>query len=258
MAKYYFVGTLLPPLLFDAPPEITFAELDVLLRDNLTERDYGKTVAIRRFFDILNLRALWAGEELDPRGSLSPQALEEALIQGDGLPEYVYLFVDKYPKIDDRLHHFSFLLSKFFQNTKNMNSSFLRNFLSFERELRLVMTAFRAKKLGRDLSVELQYENPEEDFIAQVLAQKDAKTYEPPEKYKELKIIFETVGDNPMTLQKAIDEYCFGTIDSLVSMADVFSVDRLLAYLIQFMIVEKWFLSSPNSISATPKRSQQF
>jgi hypothetical protein len=241
MAKYYFVGTLLPALSFDAPPEMSFEELKVLLRDNLTPRDYEKTLAVRHFYDVLNLRALWREEELDPRGELGAVELNEALVNRVGLPDYVYEFVDRYPKIEDRLHHFPFLLARFFQNAKRVTDPFLQRFLSFERELRLVMTAFRAKKLGRDLSVELQYEDPEEDLIAQLLAQQDAKTYEPPEKYRDLKVLFDKYGDNPLALQKALDQYRFETVESFVDMADTFSIDRILAYIVQYMIVEKWF-----------------
>lgn len=241
MAKYYFVGTLLPSLSFDSPPEMSFAKLEVLLHDNLTPRDYEKTLVIRRYYDILNLRSLWLGEELDPKGELTPGALEEALISRVGLPDYVYDFVDRHPKIEDRIRHFPFLLANFFQSAENLKDPFLRFYLNFERELRLVMTGFRAKKLGRDLSVELQYENPEEDLIAQLLAQQDAKSYEPPEKYKDLKVLFEKYGDDPLALQKALDEYRFAIIENVVGLEDVFSIDRLLAYLAQFVVIEKWF-----------------
>lgn len=241
MAKYYFVGTMLPSLSFDAAPELSFAELDTLLGDNLTVKDEEKVLLIRRFFDILNLRSLWLEEELDPRGALSSGALEEALISRVGLPSYVYEFVDKYAHKEDRIRNFPFILAKFFQSAEELHDPFLHRYMNFERELRLVMTGFRAKNLGRDLSAELQYEDPEEDLIAQLLAQQDAKVYEPPEKYQDLKGLFEKYSDNPLALQKAIDEYRFEKIENFVEMADLFSIERLLAYLLQFIIVEKWF-----------------
>lgn len=240
MSKYYFVGTYLPPIRFDAPPEISIGELDTLFRDNLNESDYRKLVEIRQFYDILNLRSLWMKQELDPRGDKTPMELEEALITHSGLPEFVYEFIDRYPKKEDRIHHFPQLLALFFKLGEKKNHSFLRKYLKFERETRLIMTAFRAKKLGRDLSVEFQYEDPEEDLIAQLLALKDAPDFELPEEYKELKVLFEKYSDQPMELQKALDEYRFNEIEKLVNMADVFSFERMLAYFIQFLIIEKW------------------
>lgn len=241
MSQYYFIGTGLPTLSFNMPPEISFAKLEVLLRDNLTRKDYEKTRILRRFFDILNLRAFWLGEELDLHGEMNSFDLEEALMSRVGLPDYVYEFIDAHQQYEDRIKHFPFLLAKFFQTAEDLKDPFLQKYLNFERELRIVWTAYRAKKLGRDLSIELQYENPEEDLIAQLLAQKDAKVFEPPEKYKELKVIFEKYGNDPLALQRALDEYRFETIESLVDMADTFSIDRILAYMIQLTIIEKWF-----------------
>ena len=241
MAQYYFVGTFLPELTFESPPEISFAELEELFRDNLSKKDLEKIFYIRRFYDILNVRALWNEEELDPKGDLSAIELNEAIEGRVGLPSYVYEFIDKYEKKADRLHHFPFLLATFFKNASFLKDRFLKSYFRFERELRLVLTAFRAKKLGRDLSVELQYENPEEELIGQILAAQDAKTYEPPEKYADLKVIFEKNGDNPLALQKALDAYRFEFIEKLVDMSDVFSNDRMIAYFFQFLLIEKWF-----------------
>lgn len=241
MSQYYFIGTILPNLSFDAPPEITFSTLDTLLRDNLAQTDYEKTKVIRRFFDILNLRALWSGEEIDPKGELDAYELEEALVSNAGLPDYIFDFLARYHTLGERLHHFPFLLAKFFQSAEQERDSFLRKYFSFERELRLVLTGFRAKKLGSDLSIELQYEDPEEDLIAQLLGQKDAKIFEPPEKYQELKLLFEKYEDEPLLLQRALDEYRFNYIDQLVDMPDVFSIDRILAYMAQLIVVDNWF-----------------
>lgn len=241
MSQYYFIGTILPNLSLDTPPEITFHTLDTLLRDNLSPHDYQKTKVIRGFYDILNLRALWAGEEIDQKGELNEYELEEALVNNVGLPDYIYDFLSRHHTIGERLHHFPYLLAKFFQSAEKEKDPFLRKYFNFERELRLVMTGFRAKKLGRDLSVELQYEDPEEDLIAQLLGQKDAKVFEPPEKYQDLKVLFEKYGDEPLMLQRALDEYRFNYIDQLVDMADVFSIDRILAYMAQLTVVEKWF-----------------
>lgn len=241
MTKYYYVGVSLPPLSFDAPPEITFAAFEDLLRNNLAKGDYEQTRRMQDLYDLLNLRSLWLGEELDPRGNLNEVELEEALVNNAGLPPYVYDFLARYDKIADRLRHFPWLLARFFQYAIEESSGFLRDYLTFEREWRLVFAGFRAKKLGRDLSVELQYEDPEEDLIAQMLAQKDAQTYEPPDRYQDLKILFEKYGDNPLALERAIDQYRFDYIEKLTGMRDQFSISRILAYMAQLMIVEKWF-----------------
>lgn len=241
MTNYYFVGVYLPPLNFDAAPEISFHEFDDLLRQNLTHADYAKTKKIREMYDILNLRSLWLGEPLDPRGEMQKGEIEEALMTHAGLPDYVYDYLARYESLEDRLKHFPWLLARFFQTAVEDSSGFVRDYLQFEREWRLVFAGFRAKKLRRDLSIELQYENPEEDLIAQMLAQKDAKEYEPPEKYEHLKILFEKYGDDPLALERTLDQYRFDYIDHLLGMMDQFSINHILAYMAQLIIVEKWF-----------------
>lgn len=102
-----------------------------------------------------------------------------------------------------------------------------------------MLMAFRAKKLGRDVAYELQFEDPYNDFVAQILAQKDSKAYEPPEKYSDLKALFEEHYDAPLQLHQALFEYQFQLLDNWVGF-DQFSIDRILAYTVQLILVEKW------------------
>lgn len=239
MSNYYFLGTLLPELVIGEPPEIGFDELDQLLKDNLTNEDYAKTRTIRNLYDISNLRAYWKGEPLDRYGNFNYSELEEALVTRSMLPGFVFDFMDKYESNEDRLKHYPELLAVFFRNAIENSSGFFKYYLSLERELRLVLVAFRAKKLGRDIFKELQYENPEEEFIAQIFAQKDAPIYEPPEKYEEIKTLFEQHYDDPIELQKSLLEYRFNKIEEKLGI-ELFSIDRVLAYMIELIMVERW------------------
>lgn len=241
MAHYYFVGTLLPTLSFEAKPEMTFSELDQLLRDNLTPKDYQKTRIIRGFFDVLNLRALWLGESFDLRGEMTEAEVEEALAARLGLPDYVYLYVDTYHSIEERIAHFPLLFARFFQKAIETKDTFLREYFTFERELRLVVTALRARELGRDLSKEFLYEDPEDELIQDLLAQKEGLSLELPEKLQELNAIFEQNKNDPLALQGAIDLYRVEMVERQVSMSDLFSIKRILAYLIEFILIENWF-----------------
>lgn len=239
MVDYYFLGTLLPDLKIDEPPELGFIEFKRLLKDNLTSSDYAKTETLRNFYDIINLRSYWKGEPLDPVGNLTENQMEEALVTRSMLPPDVFAFMDKYEKQEERLRHFPELLSTFFREAINNATGFFKFYLTLEREIRLILVAFRAKTLGRDLFTELQYEDPDEELIAQILAQKDAQTYEPPEKYAELKHFFEMYRDKPIDLQKALLEYRFDKIDEKLGL-QLFSIDRILAYMVELIMVEHW------------------
>jgi len=239
MANYYFLATLLPRLQIGEPPEISFDEFDQLLSDNLSASDYAKTSTIRNFYDIYNLRSYWKGEPLDHAGNFNSSELEEAMVTRTMLPPYVFQFLDKYESKEERLRHFPELLSTFYKIEVSRSTGFLKAYLMLERELRLVLVAFRTKKLDRDLLKELQYEDPEEEIIAQIIAQKDASQYEPPPKFEEIKFIFEKYSNDPIEIQKALAEFRFYKIEEMLGL-DMFSIDRILGYMAQLLIVERW------------------
>lgn len=239
MSNYYFLGTILPELRIGEPLEITFKEFNQLLYDNLSASDYAKSETLRNFYGLYNLLAHWKGITLDPVGNLSESDLEEALVTRSVLPPYVFEYIDKYESPQERLRHFPELLSTFFKKEISRASGAFKTYLIIERDLRLILLAFRAKKLGRDPIPELQYEDPEDEIVAQIIAQKDSHNYEPPEKYEELKPLFEKYYNEPLELQKALAEYRFQKLDELIGL-DLFSLDRILAYMVKLIIAEKW------------------
>lgn len=239
MANYYFLGTLLPDLNLDQPPEINFREFDQLLHDNLSAHDYAKAQIIRNFINIFNLLAYWKKEPLDPMGNFNENDLEESLITRTNFPPYIFQYIDKYETNEDKIRHFPELLTTFFHNEIVHATGAFKVYLTMERDLRLILLAFRAKKLNRDLLKELQYEDPEDDLVAQILAQKDAPAYEIPEQYSDLKPILAQYYDHPYELNKALTEYRLRKIEQILA-NDPFSTHRILAYLVELIIVERW------------------
>jgi hypothetical protein len=236
---YYYVGTALPPLKIGEQPDITFQEFDRLLRDNLSHSDYEQTKVLRRYYDILNIRAFLKKDPLDPYGNWDENDLDELLLSSEGAPPYLAQYLDKYESKEDRLKHFPELLAAFFREEVQDAEGFLKEYLTFERDLRLVLVGFRAKELKRDLITELQYENPDEDLVAQILSQKDAQTYEPPEKFEDLYPILTEHYQSPLELYQALCEYRFNKIDSMIGL-ETFSLERILGYMAQLIIVKKW------------------
>jgi len=239
MSNYYFLGTRLTTLSIDQPAEITFEEFDQLMRDNLTAKDYAKAEVIRRFYDLENIRNYWNKEPFNPYGMLDANELEDALITGHGLPDYIYGYIDKYERKEDRLKHFPELIAAYTHEELSHLTGFVKKLLRFEREWRLVMVGFRAKKLGKDVAWELQFEDPEDEIVQQILAQKDAKTFEPPEKYAALKPIFQKYQDTPLALHQALSQYRLDKIDEMVEF-DQFSFEMILAYMVRLLIIENW------------------
>ena len=187
MGNYYFVVPSLPPLSLQEKPQISFAELMTRLEMNLSKKDLEKTQILRRIVDIYNIRALLTEEPIDLRGNLSEKELDEALLVHAVLPDYVFDFLDQFEKTADKVRNFHGLLARFFNEETPNQKGFLQKYLTFEREWRLVLLAIRAKQLRRDVTRELQFEDPTDPFVAQILAQKDSEVYEPPMEYAEIK-----------------------------------------------------------------------
>lgn len=240
MTKYYYLGTALPALQIGVVPEIDVKELLTLLKENLTPNDYKKTQQIRSLYDIYNIRAFWTGKPLDYWGNLSKIELEDVLVAREGpLPDFVFDYLQEYETLEERLEYFPSLFVKFFEEAAAHTYGFQHDYALFERNLRLTLTAFRAKQLGRNLEKELQYENPDEEIIAQLLAQKDAKTFEPPAGFEDLKPILEEFYAYPMQLQKAMYEYRFKKLEEYIGL-ESFSTDRIMLYFVKYIMVDKW------------------
>lgn len=237
MRNYFFVVPSLPPLSLFEKPEITFGELMTRLEINLSKEDLEKTKVLRLFIDIYNIRALLMEEPVDSRGNLNEKELDEALLIHNILPNYVFEFLDQFEKVPDKIRNFYGLLARFFNEEIPLQTGFLRKYLIFERECRLVLLAIRAKQLGRDVAMELQFEDSTEPLIAHILAQKDSPSYEPPMEYTDLKELIISSYADPWAEHKAFAEYRFRKIEEFAENGH-FTIDQILCYMAQLMILE--------------------
>lgn len=239
MGNYYYLAASLPPLEFPHLPDVTVVSLESALELNLSKKDREKVEKLRLFVDLTNIRLFLQEEEIDPRGSLKEKDLEEALLSETILPEYVFDFLKEHETLAEKLKSFSCLLAKFFQEEIPQQTGFLREFFEFERQWRLVVLALRAKKMHRDFTQELQFEDLHDPFVMQILAQKDAETYEPPLEYQDLRDVLHACGPDPWQQNKSLAAYRFMKIQEMMSTSP-FSMEWILAYLAQLMIIEQW------------------
>lgn len=237
MTLYYFLGTLLPELKLGEEPEIGRDDFLSLLKENLTERDGAKVASFLRFIDMENIRQLWAGRPFVQKGNLDANELQEALLVEVGLPDYILGFLDQFEGTADRLKHYSALVSAFFREEIPKQTGFLKEWLVEERNRSLVLTALRSKKMGRPILEELQYENPDDPLVADILSQKDAEVYMPPSEYGDIAGLYAENQDDPLKLHKALLEYRFRKAGE--ASLQPFTMDRIIAYLVQLGLVEK-------------------
>lgn len=240
MAHYYYITTALPPLDIGVKPEISFKELKDIVAANATKSDLEKVGYLLQLIDLSNIRSLWMGMPLDERGVYTPKELEEELLVRENLPEFLDNFLDLYDSPADRLRNFPSLYASFYRDMEQkMKSGFLRQYFIMEREIRLVLSALRAKRFGRDIVRELQFEDSSEPLVMDILAQKDAAEYTPPKEYEDLKALFLNYVADPKQLYRALLEYRFKKIVEMEE-GDYFSIDSILGYMARLLLVESW------------------
>lgn len=234
--QYYFLISALPQLDVGQKPEVSFAEFKDMLKLNLSKNDMQQVKSFLFPMDLYNIRALWLGAELSYKGNFSAKELEDQMLVKDKLPGYLIEFLEKYESKQDRLRYFASLFACFFRDLPK-KEGFLLKYLTFERKLRLVLLALRAKQIGKDLIFELQFEDPTDPFVAEIIMQKDSVEYFPPEEFAEIKNLFLENADDPQKLNLAILGYRFHKIEEMEENQDC-SIDRVLAYLARLMLAE--------------------
>lgn len=230
MTLYYFVETALP----ERHSDMSFAELDELFKGNLKKKDYEKTLKLRFLIDLENLRLFWQERALDPRGVLDKVGIEAAFLEGGVFPEWLEGYLEEYKETEERLRYFPQVWALFFREEVLSEKGFLREYFEFEQGVRLILSALRAKKMDRDLAKELQFEDPSNPLVQEILLQKDTQNFVPPSDYEELARLFLNFSEDPLLLDKALENYRFRKIEEMKSLQN-FTVDRLLAYMAQHL-----------------------
>lgn len=238
MNQYYFLICALPILKLDERVELSYEELQNLLQLNLTLIDQKKIDFFLIYFDVRNLKALWQNNSIESRGNLDENALKEGLLVPDLFLEFISDYLLKYEETEERLHNFSELLTKYFQIAKEQ-SSLISKYFTMERELRLVLAAFRAKQYDRDIVHQLQFEDPHDSLVAYILAQKDMPHFEPPREYVSIKEIYDAHKNAPLLLEKKLLQFRLQYLNEAMEHSP-FSLDQVLGYFISWVLIEHW------------------
>ncbi|MDJ0651658.1 MAG: DUF2764 family protein [Simkaniaceae bacterium] len=237
MNRHFFLGSLLPPIRVGSEPGIPFDDLMILYKDNLSLSDLKKVQVIRRYTDLKNVQNLSKKKGIDHRGNLNEKELDEAIVNQESLPGYLFDFLEKYQEVPEQLRNYSKIFIAFFKEMEKKYRGFLKEYFQFERSWRVLLAGYRAKKLGVDPAVALQHEDFQDPLIAEILAQKDAPLFAFPTEYAELGEQLKDVGQKPAKQYQLIADFRFHWIGDRVQKRP-FSIDYLLGYLVQLMIVE--------------------
>lgn len=238
MGHYYYVVSAFPPLVLGVKPEMSYDEARQMLALNLSPYDWKQVISMQRETDLYNVRSLWLHEPINLRGNFGEKDLEEALLVKDNLPSYLVEFLDRYETTEERLRYFPSLLSSFYRK-RFLEGGFLQKYHRLQRDIQLCLTALRASMSHRDLTRELQFEDPSDPLVALLLAQKDEIEAVLPDEYEDLKQAFLENKSEPKKLYRAILQVQLAHIEELET-ARPFSMDVVLGHLARLAIVEAW------------------
>lgn len=239
MGQYYYAVSAFPPIVFGAALEMSYEAARQMIALNATGSDWRRVVLFQRVVDIRNIRALWLQAPFDPRGNYQEKDLENALLLKENLPGFVIDFLDRYETREERLRYFPSLTASLYRETLPELDGFLYEYFQMEREIRLSATALRVKASAGDLSRELQFEDPDDPFVAELLARKDESEAVVPEEYEDLKRAFLENRLEPGKLFRSILLIQLSRIEDLEA-GRTFSMDQVLGYLARLFLVESW------------------
>lgn len=236
MARHFFLCSAVPEISVQEKPGIDFDSFIHMLELSCSKREWKKVSALRQFFDLMNLQALFFSRPLNSYGSIAPDIFEEQLNQHLGFPLTVIDYVMRYQSTEDRRLHFSALVAAFFgEQTKH--SGFVGEYFKWLEEFFIVGATLRSKRLGRDVAKELGDEDFSHPLVAEGLSFRDAANYDPPERFHSFKEIYERDFDNAKALETNTSNFIFQHLEEIKETRP-FSLDFLLAYMVQLILVE--------------------
>lgn len=246
--QYYYLIAGLPELQFDeSKPGLTLFEFREELKNQLSESDYKLVEKLFLIYDHDNiLRFLTLKEEnFDELGNFTINHVTESPENGV-LPNYIVDFIHDYsekkndnPDYDWNLE----LTTRYYSNLLNVDNEFLQEYFLFDLHLQNTLTAFYGKKHNIDVSNQLVGD----DYIIQQLRKSQSKDYGLSAEFPEIEGILQIADiENVVEREKKIDLLRWDYINNK-TFFHYFSIEKVLGYLIQLMIVARWLKLDKNT-----------
>jgi len=237
MKRYYYLAASLGALELEEKPSISFNDFLEEASVYLSKEHMRQVSILRELIDIENIRKLLLEMNLDDRGNFSEKALDEAVLGRVDLPDYAIDFLTEFSTTASRLEHFAALYAGFFRAYADIAQGFLKDYLSFEREVRLWISLLRAQRLGIDFNQVLQFEEASDPLIMSMLVQGASQDLRLPPEYQKLKEIYLSYADTPLMLHKNLEKFRLNKIKELTQ-DKLFKIDVILGFLASLLIVE--------------------
>ncbi len=233
-----FAAASLPPLSFSQPLPITLRSFYELLELNLSSKQRDALDSLRRIIDVKNILSFQTGVVFDKRGNFLESGLRLALTNSEYLPDYILNFLEKYPEEVDLIKNFQKLYATFFSE-EIAKGGMTAEFLTFERNLNLVLFGYNGKKRGVDVLSYLVHEDPSNPLVTYIAMQsKNTSGFIFPYKYKALEKSILDAGADPMKQYLSITKYRFSYYQHILNCNNV-SFKGICAYMMCLWILDE-------------------
>lgn len=247
--NYYYVVAGLPDLALDqAKVKRTMQELLEELAQYLHPADY---FLVEKLFwpidhgNVLHL-LLKTGEPFRTGGRFTADELEEEIKNPVRLPHYVATFIQAYKNNEPLWPHLSWgdqLTALYLSEMCISPNLFMREWFTFEKNLRNVLAALTARKF----KIEISKVVVGEDEISKAIARSPSRNFGITEEFPFIEKVLQ-IFEIPQLAEreKSIDLLRWNYLDELNTF-NYFSIEVILAFVIKLQIVQRWMNLDPKA-----------
>ena len=240
--NYYYLVAGLPDIILEQNKlSFSLAEFRETLSTHLHADDY---LLVEKLFlpsdnrNILNMMLKNIGE-FDEAGRFTFDELEEEIKEPETLPAYLKTFISNFKENQPLNADMSWedqLSTLYYDYTENVNNGFLKEWFSFERDIRNIFTGFTARRHKIQIENRLIGDN----LVTQAIRKSNARDFGLTSEFPYVEKLIQ-INENPNLLEreKAIDQLKWNFIDELNTF-NYFTIEVILGFVIKLSMVERW------------------
>lgn len=257
--NYYYLVAGFPDIFLDEGKQpLSCIECVGEIREQLSQTDTGLFSFLQYPFDNGNLISLLTknGETFDPRGCFSEEDLTASLKVPDDLPEYMQLFLEahrenRFPQQgltpEDRLAWF------FYEEVCENDNEFIREWFTFDRNLRNVIAGVNCRKelshldiLATDRDKAAAVLLIGRDDVAEGILRSNAADFGVTSQFPYVERVVALARGDVQEFEKGIDNLRWEVLDEMTTFS-YFGAETVFAFFIKLAIVERWMALDPQT-----------
>jgi len=257
--NYYYLVAGLPDIFLDEGKQpLSCVESSIDIRELLSRNDAELFSFLQYPFDNGNLISLLTqnGEAFDPRGRFSEDELTASLKVSDDLPEYMQSFLEAHRENrtpqqgltpEDQLAWF------FYEDACDNGNEFIREWFTFDRNLRNVLAGVNCRKelshldeLGTDRDKAASVLVIGRDEVADAVLRSNAADFGIASQFPYVERVIALSRGDIQEFEKGIDNLRWEVLDEMTTFS-YFSAEAVFAFFIKLTIVERWMALDPET-----------